>query len=169
MTGSLASSYWGVYRTTHDADIVVELPSWHVRDFCARFPAPDWYVDPQAALEAVSAGGMFNIIHNPTGLKADIISFTDTPFNESRLSRARKVTLPDSTEVMFSSAEDVILKKLDWSREGMRDKHFNDILGIYKVSGSELDLAYLDDWALRIGVGAQWRTMRQRLGLPPPR
>ena len=41
VTGSVASSYWGVYRTTHDVDIVVELPSWRVREFCGSFPPPD--------------------------------------------------------------------------------------------------------------------------------
>src|SRR4051812_36846269 len=69
VTGSVASSYWGVYRSTHDADIVIEIPSWHVDEFCGQFPRPDWYVDAVAALEAVRQGEMFNIVHEPTGFK----------------------------------------------------------------------------------------------------
>jgi hypothetical protein len=109
---------------------------------------------------------LFNIIHNPSGLKADIICFIDTPFNESRLSRARRVKLPGGSEAYFSSAEHVILKKLEFSKQGMEDKHFADIRGMYKVGGADLDLRYLDDRALRIGVAAEWSKTKAKLGIP---
>ena len=166
VTGSVASSYYGKYRTTQDVDVVVELPSWNVREFCEAFPTPDWYVSPEAAMEAARGPGMFNVIHVPSALKIDVIVFNGTPFSESRLGRARPVNLPDGGAALFSAPEDVILSKLDFFRQGGSDKHLTDIAGIFQVSGSELDLAYIEHWALRIGVRDQWNLIKQRLGMP---
>ena len=122
VTGSVASIAYGEARFTQVVDIVVELPSWNVREFCEAFPAPDYYVSPEAALAAAQGPGQFNIIWVPEGVKADIMIFSDTPFNESRLGRARKLTLAGGGEVMFSAPEDVILKKLEFFREGQSQK-----------------------------------------------
>ncbi len=66
---------------------------------------------------------------------------------------------------MVSAPEDVILKKLEFFKEGGSDKHLRDIASMYKTTGSTMDLAYLDHRSLRIGVGAQWRMMKERLGI----
>lgn len=148
VTGSVASSYYGEFRNTHDIDVVIELPSWRVHDFCAAFPDPEWYVDEETAKRAAAAGDMFNILHIPSGLKADIMVFRGTPFDESRLFRARRVELPAESgggSAMFAAAEDVILKKLEFFRERGSDKHLRDIASMLKVSGPEIDLAYIED------------------------
>lgn len=87
VTGSLAGMRYGEARFTQDVDIVIELPSWKVAEFCAAFAGPEFYVEPEAALKAVRECRQFNIIWTANGVKADIIAFRDTPFNESRLSR----------------------------------------------------------------------------------
>jgi hypothetical protein len=112
VTGSLASTFYGEYRATHDVDVVVQLPSWQVKEFCTAFPEPDWYVSEDAAMQAARGPGMFNIIHVPTALKLDIIVLGGDRFDECRLSRARKVALPGGGQAIFSAPEDVILKKL---------------------------------------------------------
>jgi hypothetical protein len=161
----MASMACGEPRSTLDVDVVVELPSWKVAEFCAAFPGPDFYVDERTAMEAAQGPGQFDIKYVTEGVKANIIVFSDTPFNELRLSRVRRVELPGSGAVMVSAPEDVILKKLEFFKEGGSDKHLRDIASMYKTTGSTMDLAYLDHWSLRIGVWAQWRMMKERLGI----
>ena len=162
VTGSVASMAWGEPRFTMDVDIVVELPGWKVREFCAAFPEPDYYVSVEAALAAALGLSQFNVIQSAEGVKADIMVFRGTPFDETRLSRARRVQLPGAGEVIVSAPEDVILKKLEFYREGGSDKHLRDIDSMIKVSGAQLDYRYLEDWALRNGVMNEWLDVKSR-------
>lgn len=160
VTGSIASMAWGESRLTLDVDVVVELPSWNVREFCEAFPAPEYYVSQEAAMAAARGPSQFNIIWPSKGVKADIMVFKPTPFDESRLSRARRVEIPDVGQVMIAAPEDIILKKLEFFKEGGSDKHPRDIASILKVRGSELDFAYIELWASRIGVQKEWQMVR---------
>jgi len=166
VTGSVASMAWGEPRHTQDVDVVVELPSWRVREFCAQFPEPEFYVSVEAALEAVSGTSQFNIIEPANGVKADIIAFRGRPHDEACLSRARRIEMSGTGTVMVSSPEDVILHKLLFFREGGSEKHLRDIASILKISGSRLDGRYLDDWALRLGVVADWQAIKSELRMP---
>ncbi len=165
VTGSVASTYYGEYRTTLDVDFVVELPSWLVGKLCEAFPPPEWYVSSEAAMEAAQTARMFNIVHVPSGLKADIMIFRDTPYNDSRLHRRRLVELPGGGSAYFAAPEDVILKKLEAFRDGGSDKHLRDITGIVRVSGDELDYSYLEGWVLRNSVQHEWQAIKSRLGM----
>jgi hypothetical protein len=59
--------------------------------------------------------------------------------------------------------EDIILKKLDYYREGHSEKHLRDIAEIFRISGSRLDLDYLREWVARLGLDEEWRTMEEVL------
>lgn len=54
----------------------------------------------------------------------------------------------------FSSAEDIILSKLEWYRMGGEDsaRQWRDILGVLKIRSGELDLDYLRKWAKELEV-----------------
>jgi hypothetical protein len=162
ITGSVASMFYGEPRLTADIDVVVVMPSWSVKDFCAAFPEPDFYVNAEAARESISQGGPFNIIHIAAGAKADIIAMKGEPFEESCLSRARRIQLLPDLSAMVISAEDIILSKLLFYQEGGSDKHLRDIASIFRISGPSLDRRYLDDWSLRVRVNKEWRMVLQR-------
>jgi hypothetical protein len=166
VTGSFASMTWGEPRYTQDVDVVVELPSWKVREFCAAFPEPEFYVSEEAAMAAARGPSQFNIIWGGEGVKADIMVFRDTPFDESRLSRARRVEVPELGSVMVAAPEDIILKKLEFFKEGGSDKHTRDITTVLKTQGAKIDLAYIERWVARIGVEREWAMIKERLGLP---
>lgn len=55
-----------------------------------------------------------------------------------------------------TSPKDVILKKLEYYREGKSEKHLRDIAGVLKISGDEIDRAYIETWASRLGVREIW-------------
>ena len=52
----------------------------------------------------------------------------------------------------FASAEDAILMKLKYFREGGSDKHLRDIRGVLLVQGEAIDREYLRKWAEVLGV-----------------
>lgn len=166
ITGSVASMYYGEPRYTRDVDVMIEFPSWKVREFCEAFPAPEFYIDPVAVARAATTGAQFNILQPGAQMKADIFCFDDKPFDNSRLSRRRRVELGAGLPVYVASAEDVILKKLEYFRMGGSDKHLRDITSIIKVGRVVLDRSYIEQWALRLGVVAEWRAVAQRAGLP---
>ena len=54
----------------------------------------------------------------------------------------------------FSTAEDTLLAKLRWYRQGneMSERQGRDVLGILRVAGQDLDRSYLSRWAAELGV-----------------
>jgi hypothetical protein len=164
VTGSLATVFYGEPRFTNDIDIVVDLPAVRVDELCAAFPSPDFCVSPEAARRAVARRGQFNVIHPASGLKLDLIVPPDTAFNRGRFGRARSLHPDPGYAASFASPEDVILMKLDFHRRGGSDKHLRDIAGVLRISGEHLDLAYLESWAKRMGVGKTWHALLGRMG-----
>jgi hypothetical protein len=152
VTGSMASSYHGEPRSTHDIDVVVELKRSDIPRLLAEFPEPDFYAAEHAIREAVAQRTNFNIIDNTGGDKIDFWILKDTPFDRERFSR-RKPGLVGTQSVEFATAEDTILRKLLWSREmGGSERQLEDVLRIIRVQGAALDLPYLRRWAAELDV-----------------
>lgn len=63
-------------------------------------------------------------------------------------------------EATFAAPEDVILKKMEYYREGKSDKHLRDIAGVLKISGDEIDEEYIEAWVDRLGVREIWERLR---------
>lgn len=53
--------------------------------------------------------------------------------------------------------EYVILRKLEYHREGGSEKHLRDIRAMLALSLVPIDRAALADWLARLGLEAQWR------------
>ncbi len=154
--GSLASTLYGMVRTTQDADIVAQMRLEHVQPFVAALQ-DEFYVDEQMAAEAIQGSSSFNIIHRETIFKVDIFVPRLRPFLQSQLARAQRQTFFFDTEVSarFASPEDTILSKLEWYRLGgeISDRQWRDILGVLKTRAGELELDYLRKWAGELEVG----------------
>ena len=79
-----------------------------------------------------------------------------------RLERRQRLPLVPGREAYFARPEDIILYKLMYYAEGGSDLHLRDIAGILRVSGPELDLPYVGEWAARLGLGASWDAVAKR-------
>lgn len=163
VTGSVATIYYGEPRFTNDIDVVVALPLQRVLQFCHAFPPPEFYLSEEAVRDAVEHHGQFNIIHPTSGLKIDVMIPGDTPFNDSRFTRANRVKPSEDYDAWFAAAEDVILKKLEYYREGGSEKHLRDIAGVLKISGDRVDLSYIASWAARLGLESIWESVKNRV------
>ena len=78
-----------------------------------------------------------------------------TPFSDSEFARRKQIELLPGFWVYVASPEDVILKKLEYFREGGSEKHLGDIRGM--LAETEIDLPYLLIWIEKLGVTAEWQ------------
>jgi hypothetical protein len=153
--GSLASTLYGMIRTTQDSDIIAEMRPEHIQPFVSALEA-DFYIDQQMIAESIQRNSSFNIIHHDTMFKVDVFIPRPRPFLKSQLARARRQTFTFGKNVgaKFASPEDTILSKLEWYRMGgeVSDRQWRDILGVLKTKAGELDLEYLHQWARELKV-----------------
>lgn len=163
VSGSLASMQYGEIRNTQDVDIVADLSGGDAVSLLERFKEPEFYLRRDAVLDALERSTQFNIIDTTTNFKADIMVAKGSRYNESRFFRARAFQVRPGVTVMFAAPEDVILKKLEFYRDGASDKHLRDIASMIKVSGDTFDRNYLDAWAIDLNVNDLWHEVKTRL------
>jgi hypothetical protein len=161
VTGSVATIFYGEPRFTADIDIVVDLPVERVRDLCQALASPEFYVSEDSARHAARRRSQFNVLHPSSGLKVDLMVSERSAFDRSRFERARRLQPEEDYQATFASPEDVILKKMEYFREGKSEKHLRDIDGVLKISGADLDTAYIDRWAEILGVREIWEEVRK--------
>ena len=153
--GSLASTLYGMVRTTQDADIVAEMRLEHLRPFVLALQ-DEFYLDDEMIVDSIQRNSSFNILHRETMFKVDVFIPRPRPFLQSQLARAQKQTFVFENEVSakFASPEDTILSKLEWYRLGgeVSERQWRDILGILKTRAGALDIDYLEEWAGELNV-----------------
>lgn len=151
--GSIASSVAGEPRSTVDIDIVAAVDESHIPALVAAL-ADDFYLDDQALRRAVRERSSANLIHQATQLKVDLFVAGGTPLDQQQLERRQRVDMGRGRILHLHPPEDILLQKLRWYRRGgeVSDRQWRDILGIVRVQGDRLDLAYLSRNAPVLGV-----------------
>ena len=160
LVGSMATMYYGRPRFTQDLDLVVRIKISQVSSFEKLFPLDEYYCPPREILhDEVIRKGSFNLIHQNSGIKVDIVLDKETDFYNSEFSRRKKVEMTPGFNAFIASPEDLILKKLDFYREGASEKHMTDIREV--IIGVELDYEYIEKWVLRLGLDKEWKKASQ--------
>ena len=147
LTGSLAMSFYARPRMTRDIDLVVAFESVKMKQFIEALGA-DFHADAAAIAAALRDGRPWNIIHVPSVVKIDLIPRKGTPYRCAEFERRRRVELA-GVSLWIVSVEDLILSKLEWSRESRSEQQRRDV-GL--LLETPLDRAYLDQWAARLGL-----------------
>lgn len=166
--GSIASSAYGLPRSTIDIDIIADVRMEHAR-LLANILQGAYYADEDMMKDAVRHRSEFNLIHHKTSIKLDIFLPKRRPFDVQTAQRVREEqldeALPERT-FRLESPEDVILSKLEWYKMGgeVSERQWKDIQGVLKVQGPRLDLAYLRHWAGEIGVASLLTKALQEAG-----
>jgi hypothetical protein len=165
VTGSVASMVYGEPRLTHDVDIVIEL---HVRDadrITALFGEEDFYCPPEDAIRveaARPARGHFNIIHYPTGFKADFYVVGRDTLHRWAMER-RMMIEAEGGAVWLAPPEYVILRKLEYYREGGSEKHLKDIAAMLQASPDRIDLGIVEAKAEELGLEREWAAAKEAM------
>lgn len=120
LVGSMASAAYGEPRLTLDINVVAALTPGRLPRFLSCFPDPDYYCSREAASEAMKRKGQFNIIHPASGLKIDVIVKKADEFDRSRFTRKRSLAIFPDRPAFVASPEDVIIRKMEYSRKAAR-------------------------------------------------
>ena len=100
--------------------------------------------------------GHFNLIHHATGFKADIYPKGRDPLHDWALADVRSIEL-DDVAVKVAPPEYVILRKLEYFREGGSEKHLRDTQAMLTHLGKRIDLPLLESHIAVLGLQPQWK------------
>ena len=148
--GAVAASFWGVPRTTQDADLLVSVPALVSQRFADALAEEGFSV-------VVPSGGVMPTV---TGLRRQSdaeglmrlacrnvpveIFVPVVPLQHEILRRATDEPFHGRT-IKVTSAEDLILLKMAFHRQ----KDIQDVRGILGVQKGRLDLGHLRSWSAR--------------------
>jgi len=150
VTGSMASNFWGIPRSTHDLNFVIQLPTASMPKLIAEF-AGDFLIDEPAVRAAYHPPYQFNAIHLLSSLKIDFWLPANIPFEREMFRRRVQRTI-FGVPAWLAKPEDVVLHKLYWNRLTSSERQLKDAAGVFAVSGAQFDKDYLFKWADELGV-----------------
>ncbi len=156
VTGSFAMSAYGEIRSTRDIDIVLQLRENQAASLLSCFES-DYYVSETSVKRAIVRRGMFNMIKQPFGEKIDCIIQKDTEFARTSFARRRLATVSD-VEFWTTTKEDLIIAKLEWSRDSGSELQIRDIANL---TSSEYDSEYVSAWIGRLGLSGIWNEVER--------
>ncbi|MCY2989873.1 MAG: hypothetical protein NTY19_18670 [Planctomycetota bacterium] len=157
LAGSFSSNYYGIPRSTEDADFVIQLGD---KSICSLMPhlGAMFQLDRQVSFETMTAT-LKNVIKVPgTSFMIELFRLSHEPHDQERFSRRRAVPLL-GRQVSLPTAEDVIITKLRW----LRRKDCDDIRDVIAVQDVHLDWAYIFRWCDEHGTRGALEEIRAEL------
>jgi hypothetical protein len=158
VSGGVASILYGEPRFTNDVDVVVFLRHSDIPRLTEAFPHPEFYLPPADLIEAEIARpqhGQFNVVHIDTGFKADLYTTGRDDLNAWAFRNARKMDFQGEL-IAVAPPEYVIIRKLEFFREGGSDKHLRDIRTMLAVSGDQINRQELEEWIRARKLETEW-------------
>jgi hypothetical protein len=146
LSGSFASNYYGIPRSTRDADFVLQSQHPVGPEFAEQL-GEDFLLEPQLSLETNTGTFRQVLRHAKKTFKVELFLLSQDPHDQARFSRRRAVRLFER-QVWLPSPEDVIITKLRWARGKDKD----DVRDVMAVQQDSLDWRYIEDWCRRLGT-----------------
>lgn len=150
LVGSLSSNAYGIPRSTQDADFVIELGSRSISEVQSRLPA-GLQIDPQMTFETVTGTLRYLILLANSPFKIELFLVSKDPHDQQRFQRRIQQQAMGRT-VWLPTAEDVVITKLRWSKQGHRTKDVDDVRNVLAVQESSLDWPYIHRWCDQHGT-----------------
>ncbi|MFP4015023.1 MAG: hypothetical protein ACLFVQ_13130, partial [Chitinispirillaceae bacterium] len=163
VTGSVASTLYGEPRLTHDIDLVIVLRVCDIGKLCDLFPSSDYYCPPPEVIRIElnrKTFAHFNLIHHDSGYKADCYPFTGNPLHAWALRNRKKIEIDSDISVQTAPPEYVIIRKLQFFREGGSEKHLSDIRKMMLAGGLDLDESVMLDWIQKLELQNEWKRIK---------
>jgi hypothetical protein len=153
--GSFASAIHGIARMTADTDLVADIQADQANAFAAALEEA-FYLDLDAIRDAIRQRGSFSMIHLQTMFKVEVFVMKGRPFDHIQMERRQRVSIAREPEqfACVATAEDNILAKLEYRLgDEASERQWHDVQNVIKTQAGRLDLAYLREWAVALGIG----------------
>ncbi len=163
ITGSTASVFYGEPRLTLDIDVVIHLSQKEIAKFTSLFPIENFYCPPPEVIQIECrrrTHGHYNLIHPESGFKADIYPASEDPLHHWAFKNRRREDMGKGFKIWLAPPEYVIIRKLEYFREGDSEKHIDDIKKMLPQVKEELDLKFLVSEIDSRGLTAYWQKIR---------
>lgn len=158
VTGAVAVIIYGEPRLTQDIDLVIELKTENIEGFRRNFASKEFYCPPDESIKLEinrHSRGHFNIIHLETGFKADCYMVGQDELHRWAMSNRKEFTI-EGEPIWVAPPEYVILRKLEYFREGKSEKHLRDIASILTISRNRIDFDQLLGKIKKYGLEKEW-------------
>ena len=129
------------------------------------FPEEEFYCPPTEIIQLEMGReqrGHFNLIHHDTGFKADIYLCGSDPLHRWGLANIKSVHIEDD-HVNLAPPEYVIIRKLQFFKEGGSQKHLRDISRMLLAMGNQFDRESLDQMIREHGLSPEWQQVLAEL------
>ena len=146
LSGSFASNYYGIPRSTRDADFVLQSQRALGPELTKEL-GEDFLLEPQLSFETNTGTFRQVLRHKKKTFKVELFLLSQDPHDQARFARRRAVQLFEH-RVWLPSPEDVIITKLRWARGKDKD----DARDVMAVQLNDLDWSYVEDWCRRHGT-----------------
>lgn len=153
LSGSFASNYYGIPRSTKDADFVIETKA-AVSTGLAGILGSDFTLDPRLSFETNTGTFRQLLRHRAKAFKIELFLLSEDPHDQARFSRRRQVHLFER-QLWLPSPEDVIVTKLRWAR----GKDTADAQAVLAVQRDILDWPYIEEWCRKHETLARLREL----------
>jgi len=165
VTGATAAIVYGQPRVTNDLDIVLALDVAGISKLVETFPETDFYLPPTEVIRSEltrAQRGHLNIIHHESGYKADVYLVGRDPLHRWALPLRRMIAWTEELTIQVAPPEYVIIRKMEYYREGGSSKHPADIRTILSIT--DVDHVRIGDWATKMGLSELWSEIQSGPG-----
>lgn len=154
VTGSVAAIVYGEPRLTHDIDLVIHIEKNDLDKFMSAFDPQFFYCPPKEILVAEmnrKVRGHFILIHLETGFKGDIFLAGKEELQWWGMKNSQTIEM-SGRMIRVAPPEYVIIKKLEYFKEGGSEKHLQDIEGIISNSRERINVEFLSRTLKDLGL-----------------
>jgi hypothetical protein len=144
LVGSFSSNFYGIPRSTHDVDIVIELADQAIQALTRQL-GPRYVAEPQMQFEGVTGTTRHLVDVTGTQFQVELFRTSSDAHDQERFARRIRVDWL-GRQVWLPTPEDVIVTKLRWLSHLRRGKDYDDVLGVISVQGPRLDWSYIENW-----------------------
>ncbi|MCS7470033.1 hypothetical protein NZK35_25595 [Stieleria sp. ICT_E10.1] len=107
LVGSMAGNYWGVPRSTHDIDFVVEYNETQVDAIVEAFQ-DEFFIQQISVESGLRPPHQFNAFDNRSALKVDFFRVAGDEYEFARFSRRKRITLFDQAAWMLAELREAV-------------------------------------------------------------
>jgi len=163
LVGSYSSNFYGIPRSTKDADLVFQFDPKSLAEIQKRLPKGLRF-DQQSTFEMVTATRKELIVIDDSDFEIELFHLSSDEFDQIRFQHREKVSFGEGLSTWMPRMEDVIVQKLRWAKGGARSKDFDDVVAILSVQ-EKVDFTYISEWCAKHGTLEILAKVREEAGV----